>query len=163
MDDRLLYLINGLPHSFAAFWGVMALRYGAFVVLIVLILGHIGSRRRFFKAAFIILSTWLAADLLKFLFNRPRPAEMLAGLIVQHDYWSPSFPSAETALAFALATLFSFLESRHWRVAIAYVLACLVGLTRLYLGAHYPSDVLAGALIGIGGVAIWRLHRRKIL
>lgn len=163
MDEQFLYLVNGVSHGFFAFWSVMALRYGAFLALLLLLLGHLRSRRRFIKGLSIALSAWLASDLLKFIFNRPRPAEMLAGLIVQHDYWSPSFPSAETALAFALATLYAFVESRRERVAAAYILACLIGLTRLYFGAHYPSDVLAGALIGVGGVAVWRLGRRKPL
>ena len=60
-----------------------------------------------------------------------------------------SFPSGHTAASFAVGVLlFRKLPKRYGIPAL--VLAALIGFSRLYLGVHYPSDVLAGALLGTG-------------
>lgn len=60
----------------------------------------------------------------------------------------PSFPSAHTTFAFMMATLLS-----AWFPAcrvIFFIIAGFVGWTRMYLGLHYPTDVIAGSLLGVG-------------
>ena len=88
--------------------------------------------------------------LLKHLIARSRPYDCILGLIPlitpPTDY---SFPSGHTAASFAVgALLFRKLPKRYGIPAL--VLAALIGFSRLYLGVHYPSDVLAGALLGTG-------------
>ncbi len=61
---------------------------------------------------------------------------------------NPSFPSAHSAIALMIATTLSHRYGRY-RV-VWYSLAGLVGLSRVYLGVHYPSDVIVGAAIGYG-------------
>lgn len=87
--------------------------------------------------------------------------------LIGHKLDLVSFPSGHTISAFAIATLLILgLQLRRWQLAGALVLACLIGLSRIAVGAHWPLDVLGGAFLGIGcGWAGWRvalqLHRRK--
>jgi membrane-associated phospholipid phosphatase len=83
--------------------------------------------------------------LVKALVKRPRP--VLEGLPPLGGAPSSlSFPSAHATSAFAVATAMTRVEP--WG-ALAFVLAFLLALGRPYLGMHYPSDVLAGALLGV--------------
>jgi undecaprenyl-diphosphatase len=59
-----------------------------------------------------------------------------------------SFPSGHAATSFAAATVLSTLVSRRGRISL-YALATLIALSRVYVGVHYPADILAGALLGL--------------
>lgn len=66
------------------------------------------------------------------------------------DIDSPSFPSGHTAAAFSLATSLSITYPKWYVIAPSAVWACGVGFARMNQGVHYPSDVIAGAAIGVG-------------
>ncbi len=77
--------------------------------------------------------------------------------IVQRTESSPySFPSGHTSSAFNTATSLSLLYRKWYVVVPAYCWAASVGYARMYQGVHYPSDVLAGAVIGAGSA--WAAH-----
>ena len=72
-----------------------------------------------------------------------------------------SFPSGHTVTAFSLAVLFTYWSKNKARGAIFLLYAVIVGYSRMYLGKHYPSDVLGGAATGIGTayLSTWLNHK----
>ncbi len=100
--------------------------------------------------------------ILKPLVCRTRPwlvVEGLTALVVEHD--PHSFPSGHTCAAFAAACAWRPYLSKKWG-NIALACAALMGFSRLYVGVHFPTDVLAGALVGcLSGWLACRFVRMK--
>lgn len=94
---------------------------------------------------------------LKIIYNRARPYETYPDIIHPDSYETGhSFPSAHTSLAFSTATSL-MLTTKKWYIAVpAYAWATSVAYSRMYLGQHYPSDVIAGAVVGAGSA--WLTH-----
>lgn len=82
--------------------------------------------------------------------DRPRPFVTYPDIQKLTSADSPAFPSGHTSLAFATATSLSLEYPKWYVIAPSYVWAGTVGYSRVHLGVHYPSDVLAGAVIGAG-------------
>ena len=105
----------------------------------------------------MILVLLLGTLLIKNIVMRPRPYNIPEGLLSAADLIIPkpmgiySFPSSHSATAFAAATGIFFLNKK-WGLG-AYILAALIGFSRLYLYVHFPTDVLFGAVFGI--VCAW--------
>ena len=130
------------------------------------------DRPRFWQNTIILASAMalsgMASHLLKALVHRPRPLKDMADLIEAHQVyihvlWQPlrenSMPSGHAHTAFAVATTLGFLY-RRW-VLLFLALAALTGISRVYVGAHYPSDVIVGTFIGIiGAVVVHIVHTR---
>ena len=119
-------------------------------------------KRNAYKSALGIgLAIGLSSGL-KYLVNRARPFKDYPNEIVQRDFnvGPYSFPSGHTTSAFATATCLS-LSTKKWYITVpAFTYASLVGDSRMRLGVHYPSDVLAGMLIGIGsGLMTWKIDK----
>ena len=92
---------------------------------------------------------------LKYTINRERPYEKYPTTIFPYEIENDaSFPSGHTSTAFATATTLS-LQFKKWYIVVpAYTWAASVGYSRMYLGEHYPTDVLAGAIIGTGSAIL---------
>jgi membrane-associated phospholipid phosphatase len=108
---------------------------------------------------------------LKKVVNRDRPYLTYPDIHPAAYETSNSFPSGHTSLAFATATAMSLKYPKWYVIAPSYFWACSVGYSRLNMGVHYPSDVLAGALLGAGSAFVtykvnewfWKKHENKKL
>jgi undecaprenyl-diphosphatase len=121
-------------------------------IVAVLLFSFHGKRRQAWILAGTVLAAQVSSEVLKSFYDRPRPS-----LVPHHSYvYSQSFPSGHSALAAAvfltLATLIASVEKRPSSKILIYVLAVVttigVGFSRVYLGVHWPSDVLAGWSLG---------------
>lgn len=93
--------------------------------------------------------------------DRQRPFEKYPFIIKRDDESGGlSFPSGHTSAAFCTATSVALRYRKWYFVAPAYVFATSVGWARMYQGVHYPSDVLAGAVVGAGSAWLgWKIQR----
>lgn len=131
---------------------------GGYPVIILTLLAVIGLLlilRRFGPAMFVLLSVWfgwLVSHALKRFYDRPRP-DLVEHLDTVH---TASFPSGHammsTVIYLTLAALvvrfFDDMRVRAYVICVAVVISGLVGISRIYLGVHWPSDVIAGWALG---------------
>ena len=103
------------------------------------------------KKAIFIGEAFLASGFaLKETVNRDRPFVTYPDIEQVTTATGPSFPSGHASLAFATATSLSMAYPKWYIIAPSFAWASAVGYSRMALGVHYPSDVLAGAIIGSG-------------
>lgn len=98
----------------------------------------------------LVVSLLINNVLLKNLVGRVRPYDLLEGLNpLIGKQWDPSFPSGHTGSSFAAAWVLYRRLPAYFGIP-ALILAGLIGISRLYVGVHYPTDVLFGLVSGIG-------------
>jgi undecaprenyl-diphosphatase len=111
-----------------------------------------------------LLSEGMSSLLVKELIDRVRPCHVndWVRLIEGYCPQSPAFPSSHATNITAAITFLSFFSPR-WLLWVMVPLALLVGYSRVYLGVHYPLDVVAGALLGVGcGWAVFTVFKRLV-
>ncbi len=87
--------------------------------------------------------------ILKYLINRTRPFDAVEGLITLIEQPSSfSFPSGHASSSFAVATVMCVLLPRKYSIPVL-ILAVLIAFSRVYIGVHYPTDILGGMIIGL--------------
>jgi len=98
-----------------------------------------------------LITTSTIVDSLKHVINRTRPFITDPSIHNLVNVSTSSFPSGHTAEVFVLATAITLLfQQQKWYILVAWIWAFLIGYSRLVLGVHYPSDVLASMMIGAG-------------
>lgn len=126
------------------------------LLLVIAVAGALAARRQYLAIVLLLAASAggeLLNELLKYLFARPRPDPAFHLTEVR----SLSFPSGHAMLsAIIYLTLAAFLarlvrshDLKLYVVGLAFLLSLVVGVTRVYLGVHYPSDVLAGWAAGL--------------
>lgn len=128
--------------------------------------GYLALRRRFVDIGVLaasVVGAQLVSAVIKHWVERPRPE------LVSHEaaIYSASFPSGHTLMATTVYVTFAMLIAadfperrlRDYLLGVAWVVSFAVGASRIYLGVHWPSDVLAGWCIG----ALWMLAMSRFL
>ncbi len=159
MEEQIIYFIQGFRTPFLDF--LVPVISNSYLVVIPLLIVYLFHRRN--KNTYLILIslflTLLTVMVLKALIPESRPCNELHIYFQECHNPTQSFPSGHTAIVFSPLTFLLF----EMPLFILYLLyASLIGLTRIYLGLHYPHDVLAGALIGIV-IGFVCLKNRKFL
>jgi len=153
-------LFNYLNHMFSAPWLDTTMAYitrirhwripiGILGVLLFFYGGKKGRTVVLLMIPAIAFSDIMNHQVFKHVFERVRPCHALPDVRqLVHCSSSPSFPSNHAFNIFTAATLFA--QFYAWPVGLlAFTIATVVGYSRVYVGAHYPLDVLAGAAMGI--------------
>ncbi|MEE9224606.1 MAG: phosphatase PAP2 family protein [Bacteroidota bacterium] len=176
LDVRVFRSINNSRSSFLDHF-VDAhdhLALGAFFAVPLSFATHgVLAERKFDEDTGVVLvateaGTFLLTTALKVLIQRERPSQTLRNVRGPHlsSVTGYSFPSIHAAISFAIATTLSYRYPRPAVYLPSFLWATLVGYGRIYLGVHYPSDVLVGAAIGIAVAMLLRqweadlLHRK---
>lgn len=121
------------------------------ILLLLMILEEVKDHKFLLFLVIVIFLTFLTDVTLKEIVKRPRPCQVktkvymnLSPVSCPADF---SFPSGHTMTAFAAAVVFTYFQrKRKW---LFFTVAVLISYSRIYLGVHYLSDVLAGAIIGL--------------
>lgn len=163
-DERVLLWIQEYlrDEAFDGFWRVVTFLgdKGWFWILLGAVLLFVGQTRLAGLGA--LLSMGLGAIvtnlILKKIISRPRPydgMEEIIPLVQRLSDWS--FPSGHTCAAFASAYIYwKLLPGKYGGIIL--IFAVLMGFSRLYLGMHYPTDVLGGFFVGwFSGMVIYKI------
>lgn len=155
IDKQITQFINTLiPHNpfFDAIFSFLSQKESSILlwiaIIIALVLFEFKKDRRFVVYFFAgtALTLFFNNFVLKKLFERHRPFEALVAVsdMCPKDF---SFPSGHTSTAFAAAFILASFDKK--RAFYYYILASLIGISRIYLGCHYVYDVVAGAAVGV--------------
>jgi undecaprenyl-diphosphatase len=154
MDLFLFEKINALANQSKFFdWiGIFFAEYLLWIIVGILVILFLFKKTRLMAicaGGSIVLGRLIIAEIIKRLYSSPRPYIILEGvkkiIVGNTDY--QSFPSGHTTIFFAFATAIYFFNKK-WGI-ISFIAAILVGLSRIFVGVHWPIDVAAGAVIGV--------------
>ncbi|MFN5539905.1 MAG: phosphatase PAP2 family protein [Candidatus Melainabacteria bacterium] len=127
------------------------------IIILALIKGKKGAYPLLMCFAGFFVAWHLSDEYLKPLFNRPRPFLELEGICVYgqkpHSF---SFPSGHMLTACTMAMLITLYDMKNKiSIILAWLFAFFVGYTRIYLGVHFPTDIIGGAFMGSAIAAAW--------
>jgi undecaprenyl-diphosphatase len=162
-DEAALRWI-GNHHSAAlddAMLEITALGTGTVVIMIVCVSGLFLSLTKHKYSALLLLVATIGGSLLdtvlKLQFGRPRPHVFTWGTHAAMSSFPSGHAMSATIVYSTVAYLAARLQKRLWTrwatMALAAVIIVMIGFSRMYLGVHYPSDVLAGAIVGLSWAA----------
>lgn len=163
---RSLNLAGSDPLLDAILYAFTVLGTAYVIALLAAPLAWRGQRELAFDVLVLVAVALVVTEALKLATGRPRPCEALVS--VRTLAWYPcgsepglAFPSGHATRAFALAALLAGRLGARPGLALGSV-AALIGLSRVYLGVHWPTDVIGGAVLGLAlGAAALVVERRS--
>lgn len=152
-EEALFRALNDLPHSVeAGFWVLQQMGSAIVLPFVAFVLWRVTRR---WQPPVTLVATgfllgWLGAKVIKAMVGRGRPGAIMDDVILGFDVpiAEVGFPSGHAVLAFTLVAAFFPYLGRKGRV-MAVAVAVLVAMTRVYVGAHLPLDVIGGAGFGV--------------
>jgi len=155
VERALFRAVNGLPDWL--YRPMLVFQYlGVLAMPLVVAVGALALRRWRLAAALVLVVPFKLAleRVVKLLVQRERPGTTVPDAILRGVHSAGlSFVSGHAIITFAIAGLLALVLPRRWAV-VAFVLATLNAVARVYLGAHNPLDVLGGAAVGLGIAAV---------
>lgn len=172
IDSDALLAVNGLHNAFQdAFWWMVSAKWSSLLLMLALfwILMRQNRRHALLVLAMLVLAVLIAdqvsSGLIKHLVERLRPThdpslDNMVHIVNGYRGGMYGFVSSHAANFFAAATLLSFI-TRHRLVLFSLTAwALLQCYSRIYLGVHYPGDILGGIIVGVlAGWLVWCLMR----
>lgn len=166
-DIAFFYFINSnLQNNLFDFLMPIISQLGSVYFIAAVGLSLLLFKKRGIKEAGLLTLTGLAVSetistILKEIISRPRPVTIIENIhLLCHKSYTHSFPSGHTTLAFTIAAIIASLYPKLRFILFA--LAISIGFSRIYIGAHFPTDVIAGAILGIFiGFIITRVWKKS--
>lgn len=165
MDYELFQRINDLAGQSQFLDSVMLAitRYGPFLLVLPLLYLWFFRGAKGKKAALLALASMglalLLAQIITIFYFRERPFAMHEVNLLIEKSPDSSFPSDHATFSFAIASMVWLQDRKAGWVSLA--LALLIGVSRVFVGTHYPLDILGGALLGAGSaLLVWSLRKK---
>lgn len=165
MDLYLFQQIN----QFALKWfcldvlGIFFARYLGYILIFCLFLFPVLKLRKYWSmfiqaSISAVFTRYIIVGLIRLLWQRPRPfVENNVNLLLTHN--SPAFPSGHAAFFFALSTIV-YIYNKKFGI-LFFTASLIICLARIFVGIHWPSDILAGAVVGVlSGLLIHKISKK---
>lgn len=150
--DKFMYRITDLGGAI----------FSTIFSIVLVILGNSSVKLIGIEALVVLGISQLVVQSLKISLGRKRPYDMFEHLntfdIILRDY---SFPSGHTTASFSIATILVLNLPDTW--IIAYLFAITIAISRIYLAVHYPTDVVAGMVLGVGSSLLVHCYLLEII
>lgn len=170
LDTQIFFFLNALVGQSAFLDQIITfcgryLPYGVLLLFIALLILRVQEQRTRIALAVtaglaVLLSRGVITEAIRYVYHRPRPFSVLdIQYLFTDSAWS--FPSGHATFFFALSTVV-WLYNRGWGIVFG-ALSLLIVLGRVIAGVHYPSDIAAGAIIGVAtGFLVHQAVRRYL-
>lgn len=159
IDQLLFASINNLAGKFPILdnSAIFFAEYAPYFLIIIVIFFLINNFKKYKKmAAYAFFSSFtakfLVSEIIRFFYSKPRPFVGGSANLLINKIATPAFPSGHASFFFAIATI---IYMRNKKLGILSFLLCvLMGISRVYVGVHWPADIIGGAFVGIASAII---------